>query len=743
MITKAKYSYFDTFLLRTPSFNFDSQEFAELNGKTLIDFFTNNQQFREAIYIASKDLYHEVDKSIANNTISEKLLNSLAKYFIRSKTRCTPFGLFSGFCTGSIGKSTNITLENTSKFEKYIRVDMEVVSVVTDYLLTFRDIVMSVKFTPNNTIHSIGSISSYIESQTINNNEKVCFKSTFEEDTYMSSILEYCKNGKLITEISQFLLKEYKIDSEEAEDFILELIKNKILCSELEISTIDTNPFETLIHKISKIDHIEDVNIQNFIKNGEALIDFFLKKDKNISIDDIELFKTAFNSFNFTSNNIFQIDLKGKVKINELSGKTIQDVNKSIDILNLFSHYQNNAFKEFKEAFYKKYEDEEVPLLRVLDDDSGFGYPVQQKKLLSDLLDEISFPPNKNTNKYKLFSQKDIFLLRKLSQFFLDTKATNALELNIDDADLSFFDNIDQDTQPLPNTLSALVELYKTQDNEEKVYVNMFSASATNLLGRFSSSDKKVKDCIREIYEKEKSMIGNDTIIAEIVHLPKYREGNVLLRPSFGTYEIPILSQSLLPDGQQIQLNDLYLSMKGNHLVLRSKKHNKYILPKLSSAHNYMNPQNLSLYRFLSDFQYQDEKKYMFFDWGAISEDFIFLPRIVYKNIILSKALWNFTIDDLTPLHSYSSDEELEEKIHSWRKKYRIPEQFALKDFDNKLFIDTKNIFMFKMFLNTVKNLKKIIIEETFYDNELVIKDEKGNSFTNEIILNFYKKHDK
>ena len=50
---------------------------------------------------------------------------------------------------------------------------------------------------------------------------------------------------------------------------------------------------------------------------------------------------------------------------------------------------------------------------------------------------------------------------------------------------------------------------------------------------------------------------------------------------------------------------------------------------------------------------------------------------------------------------------------------------------------------MFKMFLNTVKNLKKIIIEETFYDNELVIKDEKGNSFTNEIILNFYKKHDK
>lgn len=111
--------------------------------------------------------------------------------------------------------------------------------------------------------------------------------------------------------------------------------------------------------------------------------------------------------------------------------------------------------------------------------------------------------------------------------------------------------------------------------------------------------------------------------------------------------------------------------------------------------------------------------------------------------MILSKALWNLTNDDIKILYSYSSDEELEEKIYSWREKYRIPEQFALKDFDNKLFIDTKNNFIFKIFLNTVKNLKKIIIEETFYDNPLLVKDENNNSFTNEIILNFYKKHDK
>lgn len=741
MVNKTNYNYFDTYLLRVPSFNFNYQELLELNEKKLIDFFVDNQQFREAIYIASKDLYSLINKSISTNSINEKLLNSLLKYFIRSKTRCTPFGLFSAFCVGYVGESTNVIIEDSSNFETNIRVDMEVVSIVIDYLLSYREIIMNIKFRPNNTIHSIGDISSYIESQTINNSEKVSFKSTFEKDIYIDSILEYSKDGKFVNDIVQFLFKEYEVEELEAEGFILDLIHNKILCSELEISTIDTNPFKTLIDKINRIEHIEDVNVQNFIKNGKALIDIFSKKNR-LGIEDIEKHTKNFNLFNINSNNTFQVDLKGKAIVNSLSEKTVQNINKAIGILNLFSHYQNAALKEFTEAFYNKYEDEEVPLLSVLDDDFGFGYPLQQKKILSNLLDDISFPISKSSNVYKLFACKDIFLLRKLSQFFLDVQGKDDIELNITDEDLSFFDDMgDEDTTLLPNTLSALVEIYITQNNEEKAYVNMFSASATNLLGRFSSYDKDVQDSIREIYEKEKQIFGNDIIIAEIVHLPKYREGNVLLRPSFGTHEIPILSQSLLDNTQIIQLNDLHLSVKEGRLALRSRKHNKYILPKLSSAHNYMNPQNLSLYRFLSDFQYQNEKKYMFFDWGAVSDDFIFLPRVVYKNVILSKALWNLTKEDMKIFQSYSSNEELEEKIILWRKKYKIPEEFVLKDFDNKLYICTKNFFIFKMFLNTVKNLKKFVVEEVIYNNPLLVKDKNNNSFTNEIILNFYKKN--
>nr|WP_262480681.1 lantibiotic dehydratase family protein [Algibacter lectus] len=234
--------------------------------------------------------------------------------------------------------------------------------------------------------------------------------------------------------------------------------------------------------------------------------------------------------------------------------------------------------------------------------------------------------------------------------------------------------------------------------------------------------------------------VDENTILAEIDHLPKFREGNVLLRPSFTSYEIPILTHSLKPKEKQIQLKDLYLSVRGNKLMLRSKKLNKYIIPKLSSSHNYLNPQNLSLYRFLSDFQYQNTTRYIFFDWGSIGEDFIFLPRVVYKNTILSKAIWNLTDVDLKELYLHNTDDNLKEKIYRWRKKFKVPKQFVLKEFDNKLFINTENTFLFKMFLSSVKGLKKIVLEETLINNtSLIVKDEDSKYYTNEIIINFYK----
>ncbi|WP_042494772.1 lantibiotic dehydratase [Algibacter lectus] len=90
MNNKAKYNYFNTFLLRTPSSNFDQSEILKLDETVLVNYFTNNSQFSEAVYVASKSFYYQLNDSIEKDKLNDKLLFTLAKYFLRFKTRCTP-----------------------------------------------------------------------------------------------------------------------------------------------------------------------------------------------------------------------------------------------------------------------------------------------------------------------------------------------------------------------------------------------------------------------------------------------------------------------------------------------------------------------------------------------------------------------------------------------------------------------------------------------------------------------------
>lgn len=123
---------------------------------------------------------------------------------------------------------------------------------------------------------------------------------------------------------------------------------------------------------------------------------------------------------------------------------------------------------------------------------------------------------------------------------------------------------------------------------------------------------------------------------------------------------------------------------------------------------------------------------------GGISEDFIFLPRVVYKDIILSKAIWNFSISDFYFFYDIKSNIDLKNHILSWRKSFRIPIKFTIKELYNKLLIDSDNIFLFKLFLNTIRNKEKIVLEEFIFDkkNSPVINENK-EAFTNELIINF------
>ena len=69
------------------------------------------------------------------------------------------------------------------------------------------------------------------------------------------------------------------------------------------------------------------------------------------------------------------------------------------------------------------------------------------------------------------------------------------------------------------------------------------------------------------------------------------------------------------------------ISVRKGKLVLRSKKLNKYIIPRLTSAHNYQR-NSLPVYHFLCDMQHLG-RNMIFFNWGTTLESmFPYRPRV-------------------------------------------------------------------------------------------------------------------
>ena len=221
-----------------------------------------------------------------------------------------------------------------------------------------------------------------------------------------------------------------------------------------------------------------------------------------------------------------------------------------------------------------------------------------------------------NTEETIVWNEIDTIIYKKL----LDAEKNNQFIIEFKDTDL---EHIELDWKHVPDTLSAFTEVLKI-DHQERLVVNGLSANAGNLLARFSYGDAQLLEHLKQITNLEQQM-QPDKIIAEIAHLPEARTGNILKRPHLREYEIPYLAKSTLPLSQQITIDDLWVSIQNNRIILTSKKRNKEVLPRLTNAHNYES-KALPIYHFLCDLQSQNKKTSLGFSWPRLADDHPFLP---------------------------------------------------------------------------------------------------------------------
>lgn len=688
------------------------------------------QKFEDSLYISSPELWQEFQKN-ETLTIKEKnkMFHTLTKFWIRSSTRCTPYGSFAGCALIEIkDEETSILLNEPNKHKIHLRLDMNYIAMIIHSLEQVPVIYNQLEYFTNNSLYILHDKLRYVEYTSIGNIRKYHITSV-ELTDYLEILLDQAHKGTTINDLITTLLEIVEVSKDEAFTFIMNLIQAQLLISELEPSITGPDPLEHLINQLSKLLGVEELLTK--LQTVNQCLHF---EDKNISqYKGIEQKLTSIFPDIKRPKNTLQADMFLSIKKGQISNNAIQKILSQINKLMSLNHKgHNNELEHFKSKFKSRYEEAKVPLSLALDVEAGIGYAgIYNESFMnvSDLINDLPTPIVGEQPSAK-YSPIHLFILKKYEDYL--KRGDHHIELTDEEID-TFAKSRGQVNNP--DGMFLMGNLIKSNNNiVDDFLFNLYhisGPSAANLLGRFAYGESEIYNFIKEILAVEEA--ANPTaIFAEIVHLPQARTGNIILRPLFRKYELPYLGQSGTDINDQITVDDLLVSVQDNQVILYSKRFDKQVLPRLTTAHNF-SYKSLPIYKFLCDLQTQDVSIIDIWDWGFLSS-LEHLPRVMYKNIIIKKARWVINMEQIKDLQQDASIHT--EDLNKFRKDHNIPNRTVYVEGDNTLLIDFEKQEGIELFIYYLKKNKQILLEESLFSNEnCIVSDIHGNSFTNEVII--------
>lgn len=641
--------------------------------------------FRAALFLASRSFYNELSKKDFDYfLLSAKQKQAVKKYINRAMFRSTPFGLFA-----------TVSLTKWSELDETFELNEPVANILPDFRVLYEQWERHLETPAGKTQLFQTNASLYM-----NNIDYRYFKKlldggnisfsmvSVEKDRLLKSMLHFCKAPRTWKEIIRFLT-EKDIPFDTAQSFIHDLIDEQILVSNLSPNITGPDYQSVLADFPQTRNGITDIQEQTATKiSASQALQYILSTANRM---DHDLNKSE------NTNHFYCIGERTLTR-GSLSLQYQKNIEEGLHCLAKLSQpFVNKDLQSFLIAFEKKYESEEIALLEALDPQIGIGYGGLDKikanyGFLSTGYDAENIQKNSGTHQNQLAS----WLAAEGHMHF-----NYSHELEITDQQLA---NIDKQgsAEDLAPSLSVI---FRTLD--DKVFLESAGGiSALALIGRFSILGN-VYQHAQSIAEQEQ-LQNQNVIFAEIAHLCNLHTANINRRAHFYEYEIPVLTGSVLHPSKQIQLSDLMVSVRDGKLVLRSKKLQKTIIPRLSSAFNYSR-NDLPVFRFLCDLQSQGITTNFNFSLASFIPGLAFYPRVIYKSCILQLAEWHLDAAKLAGLqHSqdaFTAFQYLAETI-------KLSSYFTYGVGDNFLVFNRQRDEDIHTFLKEIEHQKTVVLKE-------------------------------
>ncbi|MEM6844228.1 MAG: lantibiotic dehydratase [Bacteroidota bacterium] len=732
-------------------FSFFSPLICRVTGSSLQTLNGENvsQKLHSAIYLASFNLFRQHLARIANGQpVGKSLQHALTRYHVRMTTRSTPFGFFAG-C--GITRWCDTVQVNTQQAWYHTRLDHLVLHQLAEQILQVPAIQAHLRYFPNSSIYSIDDEIRYVE-YTLTNQKRDYKLSAVAASDNLESVLHFCQSGAKRSELDNYLVVVLEVSPEEANLLSQELIENQLLVSELEPAITGEEYLPRLIRWVAAL---EDTHVKgkssavNYVQNNaekieisvtEVLallqdIDRRLKAIKNGTTTVMEQGPQIVNLLRpwlseLTENKLFQVDTifpSTTADSNTAENHLTTQLSEVISVLNkLTLPTPSPSLTRFAQQFRNRFDDQEIPLAEALDSEVGIDYLQNVPTTLSPLVENLDLPAT---------DREQSVTWDKLQQWrwnlLQDALFEGQAAVELTDEMLRAFSAPEDG---LPPSMSVM---FRRVENGQLYLDSVGGVSATNLINRFAHADPSIHRIVQDICDQEQQH-NPEVIFAEIVHLPESRTGNIMFHPTSRAYEIPYLANSSIDKTHQIPLSDLRVSVRGSRVVLRSRRLNKEIIPRLSIAHNYLLSE-LAVYRFLCDLQGQGLRSSLSFSWGALAARHKFLPRVTYKNVILYPATWRLRAEDFAILKQAKTTADFWQAFQSFCTHWRLPQYWVLSEGDNELFVDSEQPQIVEAWWDLAKKRKQLTIKEFFFPAEGAVVNESGEAHAHQLVATWIK----
>nr|WP_223241897.1 lantibiotic dehydratase [Streptomyces sp. CBMA123] len=248
--------------------------------------------------------------------------------------------------------------------------------------------------------------------------------------------------------------------------------------------------------------------------------------------------------------------------------------------------------------------------------------------------------------------------------------------------------------------------------------------------------EEDLRERLRGIAIAEEERLSGLAVV-ELTYLPaKARAGNVSLRPVIRELELPLNVAPGLPADRVLALEDILVGVRDGRLHLHSQALGRELHVTQNTMLNPLSGPNVC--RFLLEVSATQFRGASPFDWGELASGMPFLPRIVWRDLVVKRARWLLTDRDL-PLGCTGGLAGFAAAVADWRARWSVPRFGYLTQSDNTILVDLDSPpSLEELRLAAAKHPEgfSLQIEEAMpAPRDGFLKDGRGEEFVAEVVV--------